>query len=45
MSCPPRYRICGSGMVHGRMKPAEKQAVMAQFKAGEAGSAGCHHGD
>lgn len=23
------------GMVHGRMKPAEKQAVMAQFKAGE----------
>lgn len=23
------------GMVHGRMKPAEKQAVMAQFKTGE----------
>lgn len=23
------------GMVHGRMKPAEKQAVMAQFKASE----------
>ncbi len=23
------------GMVHGRMKPAEKQTVMAQFKAGE----------
>ncbi len=23
------------GMVHGRMKPAEKQVVMAQFKAGE----------
>ncbi|WP_192867862.1 ATP-dependent DNA helicase RecG [Thaumasiovibrio subtropicus] len=23
------------GLVHGRMKPAEKQAIMAQFKAGE----------
>lgn len=23
------------GLVHGRLKPAEKQAVMAQFKAGE----------
>jgi ATP-dependent DNA helicase RecG len=28
----PELRV---GLVHGRMKPAEKQAVMAQFSAGE----------
>ncbi len=33
------------GLVHGRMKPAEKQAVMQRFKQGGNASAGCHHGD